>query len=86
MLHCVTAALAMGALLCYNTGKPSHWATMTNTDRTVSLVLRTLLPFGVLFGIISAGVSMNNQSRELFEQCRDRGASADACALRIYGR
>ena len=76
----------MAAVLFYTMGKPNHKGTMTTTDRTVSLVFRTLLPFGVLFGIISAGVSMNNHSRELFEQCRDRGASADACALRIYGR
>ena len=59
---------------------------MTNADRTASLLLRTLLPLGVLFGLISAGVSMNNHSREMFELCRERGASADACALRIYGR
>jgi hypothetical protein len=59
---------------------------MTEADRIVTTVLRTLLPFGVLFGIISAGVSMNNHSRNLYEMCRARGSSADACALRIYGR
>ena len=59
---------------------------MTEADRIVTTVLRTLLPFGVLFGIISAGVSMNNESRNLYELCTARGTSADACALRIYGR
>lgn len=59
---------------------------MTEADRIVTTVLRTLLPFGVLFGIISAGVSMNNESRNLYELCTARGTSADACALKIYGR
>lgn len=60
--------------------------TMTETDRIVTTVLRTLLPFGVLFGIISAGVTLQNQSRDLYETCVARGNHADACALRIYGR
>jgi len=55
-------------------------------DRIVAMVLRTLLPFGLLFGIISAGVSLNNESRNLYELCTARGTSADACALKIYGR
>lgn len=55
-------------------------------DRIFAMVARTLLPFGLLFGIIGAGVSMNNHSRNLYELCRARGSSADACALRIYGR
>ena len=59
---------------------------MTEADRIVTTVLRTLLPFGLLFGVIAAGVSMNNESRNLYELCRARGTSADACALKIYGR
>jgi len=55
-------------------------------DRIFAMVARTLLPFGLLFGTIAAGVSMNNESRNLYELCVARGASADACALRIYGR
>ena len=60
--------------------------TMTETDRIVTTVLRTLLPFGVLFGIISAGVTLQNQSRELYLECKQLGNGADECALRIYGR
>jgi hypothetical protein len=55
-------------------------------DRILAMVARTLLPFGLLFGIISAGVSMNNHSRNLYETCVARGAHPDACALKIYGR
>jgi len=55
-------------------------------DRIMATVLRTLLPFGLLFGLISAGVSMNNHSRNLYENCVARGTNADACALKIYGR
>ena len=55
-------------------------------DRILAMVLRTLLPFGLLFGIISAGVSMNNHSRNLYEMCTARGNNPDACALKIYGR
>lgn len=55
-------------------------------DRILKTVARTLLPFGILFGIISAGVSMNNHSRNLYETCVARGTNADACALKIYGR
>ena len=55
-------------------------------DRIFAMVARTLLPFGLLFGIIGAGVSLNNESRNLYELCTARGTSADACALTIYGR
>lgn len=59
---------------------------MTEADRIATTVLRTLLPFGVLFGIISAGVTLQNQSRELYVECKQLGNGADECALRIYGR
>ena len=59
---------------------------MTEADRIAAIVLRTLLPFGLLFGLISAGVTLQNQSRDLYETCVARGNHADACALKIYGR
>jgi len=59
---------------------------MTEADRIAATVLRTLLPFGLLFGLIGAGVTMQNQSRELYHDCVARGSHPDACALRIYGR
>ena len=59
---------------------------MTEADRIATTILRTLFPFGVLFGLISAGVTMQNQSRDLYETCLARGNHADACALKIYGR
>lgn len=55
-------------------------------DRILAMVARTLLPFGLLFGIIGAGVSMNNHSRNLYENCVGRGTHPDVCALKIYGR
>ena len=55
-------------------------------DRILKTVARTLLPFGILFGIVSAGVTLQNQSRELYLQCKQLGNSADWCALQIYGR
>ena len=59
---------------------------MTEADRIAAIVLRTLLPFGLLFGIISAGVTLQNQSRELYLECTQLGNGADECALKIYGR
>jgi len=55
-------------------------------DRIMITAARTLLPFGILFGLISAGVSMNNHSRNLYETCKYKTGNADACMLKIYGR
>lgn len=55
-------------------------------DRIMITAARTLLPFGILFGLISAGVSMNNHSRSLYEDCLYKTQNADVCMLKIYGR
>jgi hypothetical protein len=55
-------------------------------DRIIESVLRRLLPFGLVFGVIGAGITMNNRSNDLYELCVGGGAHPDACALRIYGR
>lgn len=73
MLHCVTAALATGALLCYTTGKPNHKA------------MNRLLTFSAVL-TIAAVLAMGADNNRQLERCEASGRGQAECRLLVLGR